>query len=86
MKTCAKLAGEKKIEMLPVKDLLATTGYIRGGCSPIGMKKRFPTFVDESAVELANVVVSAGKVGMQIHIKPDDLIQVTGGKFAKLTV
>lgn len=86
LKSCAKVAGEKKIEMLHVKDLLSTTGYIRGGCSPIGMKKHFPTFVDESAAELDYIVVSAGKVGMQIQINPDDLIQVTSGKFAKLTV
>ncbi|MCM3388913.1 Cys-tRNA(Pro) deacylase [Ureibacillus chungkukjangi] len=86
LKVCAKAAGEKKIEMLHVKDLLPTTGYIRGGCSPIGMKKLFPTFIDGSAKNLDYMVVSAGKIGMQIQLNPHDLIQVTGGKFAKLTV
>jgi len=86
LKACAKVAGEKKIEMLHVKDLLSTTGYIRGGCSPVGMKKLFPTFIDESAIGLDYIVVSAGKIGMQIQLNPSDLIGVTYGKFAKLTV
>lgn len=85
LKACAKVAGEKKIEMLHVKDLLSTTGYIRGGCSPVGMKKLYPTFVDESASELTYVVVSAGKIGMQVKLAPQDLIRVTKGKFANLT-
>lgn len=86
LKACAKVAGEKKIEMLHVKDLLPTTGYIRGGCSPVGMKKLFPTFIDESASELDYILVSAGKIGMQIQLYPNDLIRVTRGNFAKLTV
>ncbi|MDN4492024.1 Cys-tRNA(Pro) deacylase [Ureibacillus aquaedulcis] len=86
LKACAKVAGEKKIEMLHVKDLLPTTGYIRGGCSPIGMKKRFPTFIDASALALEYIVVSAGKIGMQIVLNPNDLIRVTYGNFEKLTV
>lgn len=86
LKRCAKVAGEKKIEMLHVKDLLATTGYIRGGCSPVGMKKLFPTFIDESAENLEYIVVSAGKIGMQIQLSPSDLIRVTKGKFAGLTI
>ena len=86
LKACAKVAGEKKIEMLHVKDLLPTTGYIRGGCSPVGMKKLFPTFIDASAARLEYLVVSAGKIGMQIQLIPNDLIHVTRGNFAKLTV
>lgn len=85
LKTCAKVASEKKIEMLHVKDLLSVTGYIRGGCSPLGMKKLFPTFIDESATALDYIVVSAGKIGMQIKLDPKDLIHVTCGKFAKIT-
>ena len=86
LKACAKVAGEKKIEMLHVKDLLTTTGYIRGGCSPVGMKKLYPTFIGDSAEGLDYVVVSAGKIGMQIKLDPSDLIRVTHGNFAKLTV
>ena len=86
LKAGAKVAGEKKIEMLHVKDLLSTTGYIRGGCSPVGMKKLFPTFIDESASALDYIVVSAGKIGMQIKLNPNDLNRVTNGKFAQLTV
>jgi len=86
LKACAKVAGEKKIEMLHVKDLLPTTGYIRGGCSPVGMKKLFPTYIDESAKELDYILVSAGKIGMQIQLSPNDLVRVTHGKFAELTV
>ena len=86
LKSCAKVVGEKKIEMLHVKDLLPTTGYIRGGCSPIGMKKLFPTYVDESAVGLEYILVSAGKIGMQIQLNPYDLLRLTHGHFARLTV
>jgi Cys-tRNA(Pro)/Cys-tRNA(Cys) deacylase len=86
LKTAAKAAGAKKIEMLPVKDLLGLTGYIRGGCSPLGMKKQFPTFIHESAKQLDTVIVSAGKIGMQIHLKPVDLISCTNGVYAGLTL
>jgi len=85
LKEAAKAAGAKKIEMLPVKDLLGLTGYIRGGCSPLGMKKLFPTFIDESAGQLETIIVSAGKIGMQIHLKPVDLISCTNGVYAELT-
>jgi len=86
LKSCAKVAGEKKVEMLHVKELLPTTGYILGGCSPIGMKKLYPTYIDESASQLDYIVVSAGKIGMQIQLNPSDLIRVTHGNFEKLTV
>lgn len=85
LKAAAKAAGEKKVEMLPVKDLLGVTGYIRGGCSPLGMKKLFPTFIDGTAKELDTMIVSAGKVGMQIHLHPTDLVSCTKGVFASLT-
>ncbi|WP_431028979.1 Cys-tRNA(Pro) deacylase [Lysinibacillus sp. LZ02] len=82
LKQAAKVAGEKKIEMLAVKDLLGLTGYVRGGCSPVGMKKLFPTFIDASAEQLAFMIVSAGKIGMQMKLAPTDLAHVTKAKFA----
>jgi Cys-tRNA(Pro)/Cys-tRNA(Cys) deacylase len=85
LKAAAKVAGEKKIDLLPVKDLLGLTGYVRGGCSPLGMKKLFPTFVDHSAKDLEHIIVSAGKIGMQIQIKPSDLIACTNGEFTSIS-
>lgn len=73
LKKAAKAAGEKKLEMLPVKDIQKWTGYIRGGCSPIGMKKLYPTFIDESAAEFSSIVVSGGKIGLQIELSVEDL-------------
>ena len=75
LKKAAQAAGEKKIELIHVKDLLSVTGYIRGGCSPIGMKKRFPTYIDETAILYDEIGVSAGCRGCQILLRPDDLIQ-----------
>ncbi|RFU67954.1 Cys-tRNA(Pro) deacylase [Bacillus sp. V59.32b] len=85
LKKAAKAAGEKKVEMLPVKDLQKWTGYIRGGCSPVGMKKLYPTYVDESASKLDTMIVSGGKVGIQVELKPNDLIVAIGAKFAELS-
>ncbi|WP_096550254.1 Cys-tRNA(Pro) deacylase [Ureibacillus thermosphaericus] len=85
LKAAARVAGEKKVEMLPLKDLLATTGYIRGGCSPIGMKKLFPTFIDESAKELDYIIVSGGKIGLQIQLAPNDLANVVNATFVPVT-
>lgn len=85
MKKAAKEAGEKNVEMLPVKDIQKFTGYIRGGCSPIGMKKNYPTFLDESARDLETVIVSAGKIGFQVELKPEELLKASGGKLALLT-
>ena len=85
VKAAAKAAGAKKIEMLPVKDLLGLTGYIRGGCSPLGMKKLFPTFIDDTAQSLDTMIVSAGKIGMPIHLKPSDLVACTQGSYVTLT-
>lgn len=74
LKALAKVSGNKKVEMIPMKDLLSVTGYIRGGCSPIGMKKRFPTFFHSSATEHDVIYVSAGVRGLQVEINPEDLI------------
>lgn len=82
LKALAKVSGNKKVEMILMKDLLAVTGYIRGGCSPIGMKKRFPTFFHSSATENQTIFVSAGVRGMQIEIAPADLIAFVGGSLA----
>ncbi len=85
LKAAAKSAGEKKVELIPVKDLLGLTGYIRGGCSPLGMKKLFPTIIDHSAKNLDEMIVSAGKIGMQIQLKPTDLIAISKGKYALIS-
>ncbi|MDO4581663.1 MAG: Cys-tRNA(Pro) deacylase [Bacillota bacterium] len=74
LKKAARAAGEKYIEMLPLRDLTKYTGYIHGGCSPIGMKKPYPTFVDESAILLETMVFSAGRIGAQIETAPDELL------------
>ena len=86
LKKVAKAAGEKHVEMLPLKELLPVTGYIRGGCSPIGMKKRFPTYIDETVILFEEIAVSAGARGMQIFLNPEDLIRYTGAETADLTV
>ncbi|MBW4080304.1 Cys-tRNA(Pro) deacylase [Paenibacillus sp. S150] len=84
LKKAAKAAGEKKIEMLPVKDLLKWTGYVRGGCSPVGMKKLYPTFIDSSAGTLAAMGVSGGKIGMQIELAPEQLAGAVSAGFCDL--
>ncbi|MBR3469314.1 MAG: Cys-tRNA(Pro) deacylase [Lachnospiraceae bacterium] len=76
LKKAAKASGEKSIAMIKQKDLLPLTGYVHGGCSPIGMKKPFPTFIHETAPTLDKIFVSAGKVGFQIELTPADLISV----------
>lgn len=80
LKACAKAVGVKGLEMIAVKDLLKTTGYIRGGCSPIGMKKKFVTVYDSSILSIPSILVSGGKIGTQIELNPNDLIKVTDGK------
>ena len=84
LKSAAKIAGEKKVEMIPVKDILKHTGYIRGGCSPIGLKRPYKTFIHESAKELDFMIVSAGKIGHQIKLNTNDLVNVVEGEFAFL--
>ena len=85
LKKAAKAAGTKKIEMLPMKDLQKYTGYIRGGCSPIGMKKQYPTFVDESAKDLKELIVSGGKIGTQIILAPAVFLKAAQAEYASLT-
>ncbi|WP_179190400.1 Cys-tRNA(Pro) deacylase [Candidatus Enterococcus mansonii] len=86
LKKLAQASGNKKIEMLHLRDLEETTGYIRGGCSPIGMKKLFPTFIAQEAEQCPTIIVSAGKRGMQIELDPNLILRVTGGKIAELTI
>ncbi|MBE5860064.1 MAG: Cys-tRNA(Pro) deacylase [Butyrivibrio sp.] len=76
LKKAAKAAGEKAVSMIKQKELLPLTGYVHGGCSPIGMKKQFPTFIHETAMGFDKIYVSAGKVGFQIELSPSDLIEV----------
>lgn len=84
MKKAAKEVGEKNIEMVHVKDINAVTGYIRGGCTPIGMKKNYPTVINESAKEHEKIIVSGGRLGLQIILKPDDLVKVTNGRYVDI--
>ncbi|MBR6424429.1 MAG: Cys-tRNA(Pro) deacylase [Oscillospiraceae bacterium] len=84
LKKAAKAAGEKALEMLPQKQLLPLTGYVHGGCSPIGMKKRFPTFLDESAVLYETICCSGGKVGRQVELRPEDLHKLISLEYADL--
>lgn len=84
LKHAAAVTGNKKIEMLHVKDLLATTGYIRGGCSPIGMKKKFPTFIDESARQFERITVSAGVRGAQLLLRVDELVKFVDAKLCPI--
>ena len=84
LKKAAALTRDKKIEMIHVRELQSLTGYIRGGCSPIGMKKKYPTFIDETAILFDRIYVSAGMRGMQIILRPDDLIQFTQAHTADL--
>lgn len=80
-KKAAKLVGEKSLEMLPLKELTKVTGYVRGGCTAIGMKKKFPTVIQESANEFEQIYVSGGKIGMQIRLAPEDLRTAAGASF-----
>ncbi|KAA1039669.1 Cys-tRNA(Pro) deacylase [Macrococcus equipercicus] len=82
MKKAARAAGVKKLELLPVKELLSKTGYVRGGCSPVGMKKRLPTIVDASAAEQETIIVSAGQLGVQVRLSLSALLTVTNGRTA----
>ena len=84
LKKAAKVAGEKKVEMIYVKDITKYTGYIRGGCSPVGMKKLYKTFIHEDAKALEKICVSGGKKGLQIKLEPKDLIESINGQFADI--
>ncbi len=84
LKVAAKAVGEKSIAMVHVNDINALTGYVRGGCSPVGMKKRYETVYHSSIIEGETVMVSAGKIGYQVELAPDDLIKITSGKIADI--
>ncbi len=84
MKAAARAAGEKSVELIPVKELFALTGYIRGGCTPIGMKKTFPTVIHESVLDFDTVIISGGRIGAQILLNPRDLVRVTRAKTADI--
>lgn len=84
LKALAKVSGNKKMEMLPLKDLEQTTGYIRGGCSPVGMKKLFPTYIEQQALEKGTIHVSAGKRGLQMSIEATELAGLVKGQFAAI--
>lgn len=86
LKKAAKAVGEKSIAMLPQKELLPLTGYVHGGCSPVGMKKQFPTVFHETVNELELIAVSAGKIGHQVQVKPDDLLTLLRAKTADVVV
>ena len=85
MKKAAKSVGEKSVAMLHVKDINAVTGYIRGGCTAIGMKKQYVTRIDESAQALEKMIVSGGKLGMQLELAPQDLAKAPNAEFADIT-
>ena len=86
MKKAARCAGVKNIEMLHVRELQGLTGYIRGGCSPVGMKKQYPTFIDASADMFGEIYVSAGLRGQQLKVNPRELKEFIGAQFAEVTV
>lgn len=86
LKKAAKAAGDKNMELIPVKDLLALTGYIRGGCSPVGMKKRYPTHMDETAILWDEIAVSAGERGHQMLLHPEALASLIDAEFVDLIV
>ena len=85
LKKAARAAGEKSVAMIPVKDITPLTGYVRGGCSPVGMKKQFKTIFDASAQEQGAIIVSAGKIGAQVECAPDALLLLTRGSYADVT-
>lgn len=85
LKKGAKASHEKSVEMVHVSDINSLTGYVRGGCSPIGMKKQYKTYLDSSCLECESIVVSAGKIGAQVELSPQDLIKLTRAETALLT-
>lgn len=86
LKKAARVVGEKSVAMIHVKDISAVTGYIRGGCTAIGMKKQYVTRIDESAKELEKIVVSGGRLGSQLELSPEDLKKASGAEFADVIV
>jgi Cys-tRNA(Pro)/Cys-tRNA(Cys) deacylase len=86
LKAAAKVSGNKSAALIPMKELLPTTGYIRGGCTSIGMKKRFPTFIDESVLQFDYIYISAGQRGLQLRLNPQDLISFVEAEVAPLVL
>lgn len=86
LKAAAKAVGEKSVEMIAVKEITPLTGYVKGGCSPVGMKKKYPTVVDSSALSQTEIVVSAGRIGDQIALSPQHLAQATACRFAGIAL
>lgn len=84
LKKAAASVGEKSVALIHVKDINRVTGYIRGGCTPIGMKKAYPTVVDQTASRFDTIIISGGRIGAQILLAPDDLLKAVGGKYADL--
>lgn len=85
LKKAAKAAGEKSLDMIPVKEINQITGYIRGGCSPLGMKKQFPTIIHETAEKYDKIYISGGRIGTTISLDPEKLRSITGGNYADIT-
>ncbi len=86
LKVAAKAVGEKSVEMIHVKDITAITGYVRGGCSPLGMKKQFPTIIHESAKQFDQIYISGGRIGTTIIVNPDAIIGLVRGQYADIIV
>ena len=86
LKKAARVAGDKSMELVAVKELLPLTGYIRGGCSPVGMKKQYPTFLDETCILFEEIAVSAGERGHQMLLNPEDLAKITKATYADITL
>lgn len=86
LKKAAKISGNKKVALIPMKELLPLTGYIRGGCTAIGMKKKFPVFIDSNAIEQEYIFVSAGKRGLQIKLRPEDFINIAAASVEDLII
>jgi len=86
LKKAAKSVGVKSLEMIHVKDIMAVTGYIRGGCTSVGMKKNYPVRLDDSAKNQEKIYVSGGKIGVQIKLAPDDLLKANGGEYGDITM
>lgn len=86
LKKAARVAGDKSMELVAVKELLPLTGYIRGGCSPVGMKKQYPTFLDETCILFEEIAVSAGERGHQMLLNPEDLAKITNATYADITI
>ena len=86
LKKAARVAGDKSMELVAVKELLPLTGYIRGGCSPVGMKKQYPTFLDETCILYEEIAVSAGERGHQMLLNPEDMAKITNATYADITI